>query len=97
MVHCTLSKGKTGSVVRHRTVDEIWYILEGEGEVWRKYEEQEEVIKAETGVCLTIPQGTKFQFRNIGDEPLRFIIVTMPPWPGDDEAVEVNNFWKIDI
>jgi mannose-6-phosphate isomerase-like protein (cupin superfamily) len=30
----------------------------------------------------------------VGEEPLMFIIVTMPPWPGDQEAVRVDDHWK---
>ena len=26
----------TSSPVAHRSVEELWYILEGQGEVWRK-------------------------------------------------------------
>ena len=37
--------------------------------------------------------GTHFQFRTLGDEPLTIVGVTMPPWPGEDEAVEVNGMW----
>jgi len=37
-------------------------------------------------VGLTIPVRTRFQFRNTGETPLRFVIVTLPPWPGQDEA-----------
>ena len=30
-------------------------------------------------VCLDIPTGTHFQFRSASDEPLCFVIATMPP------------------
>jgi len=93
MCHCTLPVGKTSRAVKHKTVEEIWYFLEGTGEVWRKQDGHEEVIKVGPGVSLTIPLGTYFQFRNIGKEPLRFIIVTMPPWPGPAEAERVENYW----
>jgi mannose-6-phosphate isomerase-like protein (cupin superfamily) len=46
------------------------------------------------GVCLTIPLGTRFQFRSVGDSALSAIGVTMPPWPGDGEAVEVRGPWQ---
>jgi mannose-6-phosphate isomerase-like protein (cupin superfamily) len=45
------------------------------------------------GSCLTIPVGTRFQFRTRGTEPLSAVAVTMPPWPGDGEAVEVQGGW----
>lgn len=42
---------------------------------------------------MTIPLGTQFQFRSFGDEPVSFILVTMPPWPGADEVYEVSGRW----
>jgi mannose-6-phosphate isomerase-like protein (cupin superfamily) len=48
-------------------------------------------------VSITIPTGAKFQFRNDGDEPLEAIGVTMPPWPGADEAIEVEGVWQPDL
>ena len=94
-VHCTLPAGGVSLAVTHKTVEEIWYFVGGHGEVWRKKEKQEEVLEVGPGMCLTIPLGTHFQFRNKGSEPLEFLIVTMPPWPGKDEAVRVEDHWKI--
>jgi mannose-6-phosphate isomerase-like protein (cupin superfamily) len=92
---CILPVGKTSKAVCHKTIDEFWFFLEGEGEVWRKLDQEEEVVNVSAGVCLTIPVGTYFQFRNTGNQPLKFIIVTMPPWPGMDESSEVNDYWDI--
>jgi mannose-6-phosphate isomerase-like protein (cupin superfamily) len=62
--------------------------------MWRKSDEQEETIRMEPGVCLTIPCGTRFQFRSLRPGPLRAVAITMPPWPGEDEAVFVEGIWK---
>ncbi|MBT4907001.1 MAG: cupin domain-containing protein [Rhodospirillaceae bacterium] len=94
--HCTLPPGAISLAVRHRTVEEIWYVLSGDGEVWRSFEGAEEVTHVTTGTALTIPLGTHFQFRSVGDEPLRFVLSTMPPWPGEDEAVRVDDHWPAD-
>jgi mannose-6-phosphate isomerase-like protein (cupin superfamily) len=77
----------------HRTIDEVWYVLSGHAEIWRKLGDREEVIEAGPGTSLTIPVGTHFQFRTSGDEPFRFIMMTMPPWPGDEEAIRVPDYW----
>ena len=92
--HFELAPGRTSSAVGHRTVEEIWFFLAGRGEVWRKNEEQEETVAVEAGVCITIPLGTEFQFRCLGSEPLAFVAVTMPPWPGEDEAYRVEGKWQ---
>jgi mannose-6-phosphate isomerase-like protein (cupin superfamily) len=44
----------------------------------------------QAGLCLTLPVGTRFQFRSFGHEPLSVLGVTMPRWPGPDEAFKLN-------
>lgn len=95
LAHFTLPPGHTSIAVTHRTVEEIWYFLSGRGEMWRKRDGQQEiVVPVETGVCVTIPLGTHFQFRSIGDHSLAAVGVTMPPWPGKGEAIVVQGKWK---
>src|SRR5438309_4198551 len=71
VVHCTLPPRRTSRAVRHRTVEEIWYVLGGRGQVWRRQGTREEVVDVEPGVALTIPLGVYFQFRTVGSEPVR--------------------------
>ena len=94
MAHFQLAPGHTSSAVTHRTVEEIWFFLSGRGEMWLKQEGREEVVLLERDVCLTIPLGTDFQFRSFGVEPLAAVSITMPPWPGEGEAVVVRGKWK---
>jgi len=93
LAHFSLAPGHTSTAIVHRTVEEIWYFLSGRGEMWRKQDRREEVVSVEAGVCVTIPLGTHFQFRSIGNEPLTALATTMPPWPGDGEAVVVPGPW----
>jgi mannose-6-phosphate isomerase-like protein (cupin superfamily) len=93
LAHCTLAPGAASLAVRHKTIEEIWYFLEGEGDVWRKLGDREEVVAATPGTSVVIPTGAHFQFRNTGAGPLVFILATMPPWPGMDEAVRVDGHW----
>lgn len=93
LAHFELPPGKTSIAVAHRTVEEIWFFLNGRGEMWRKLDDHEEVVPVGPGVCLTIPLGTHFQFRSFGYEPLAAIGVAMPPWPGEGEAYEVEGKW----
>jgi mannose-6-phosphate isomerase-like protein (cupin superfamily) len=93
MAHFELGAGRVSRAVTHRTVEEIWYVLGGRGEMWRRQGERAEVVPLEAGVCLTIPLGTDFQFRSLGPGPLAAVAVTMPPWPGPDEAVPVPGWW----
>ena len=93
LAHFELAPGQTSTAVAHRTVEEIWFFLSGRGEMWRKQNGREEIVPVDPGVCLTIPLGTHFQFRSFGYGPLAAIGATMPPWPGEGEAVLVEGKW----
>ncbi|HZU16783.1 MAG TPA: cupin domain-containing protein [Candidatus Dormibacteraeota bacterium] len=90
LVEVRLPAGDTSLPVRHRTVEEIWYFLAGRGRVWRRPPEGEGTVEeVGPGSVLTIPTGWIFQFQ-AGDEDLRFLCYTSPPWPGDEEAERVD-------
>ena len=93
MAHFELAPRQTSTAVTHRSVEEIWFVLSGRGEMWRRQGEHEEIVTLEAGVCLTIPRGTHFQFRALGELPLAAVGVTMPPWPGEGEAIVVPGPW----
>jgi mannose-6-phosphate isomerase-like protein (cupin superfamily) len=96
MAHFELAPGRTSKAVTHRTVEEIWFVLSGAGEMWRKQGVREEIVPLQSGVCLTIPLGTHFQFRASAAEPLAAVGVTMPPWPGEGEAMPVQGKWAVE-
>jgi mannose-6-phosphate isomerase-like protein (cupin superfamily) len=93
MAHFALGPGRVSRAVTHRTVEEIWYVLGGRGEMWRRQGDREEIVPLEAGVCLTIPLGTHFQFRSLGPGELTAVAITMPPWSGMDEALPVAGAW----
>src|SRR3954451_1269559 len=93
IAHFELGPGEISIAVAHRTIEEIWYFLTGRGQMWRKRDEEEEVVDVSADLCLTIPVGTHFQFRSFGYEPLAAIGATMPPWPGQGEAIPVSGVW----
>lgn len=94
MAHFHLPPGQVAKAVTHRTVEEIWFVVAGRGEMWRKQGDREEVIALEPGVSLTIPLGTHFQFRAGENDGVSAVGVTMPSWPGPDEAVFVEGLWR---
>jgi mannose-6-phosphate isomerase-like protein (cupin superfamily) len=55
----------------------------------------EEITALRPGLCLTIPLGTHFQFRAAPDQALAVVAITMPPWPGEGEAVAVTGPWPV--
>ncbi len=117
MVEVVLPAGQVSRPVYHRTVEELWYILEGRGQVWRCPPDADTDAAADAntdaaagpapggahsgefapgfaphpvqpGDALTIPTGWRFQFSADRDAsvPLRFLCITLPPWPGPAEA-----------
>ena len=95
--HFELPAGAVSRAVAHRTVEEIWWVLSGRGRIWRRSGETEHVVDAAPGLCLTIPLGTHFQFRAEPQAPFAFLAVTMPPWPGGDEAFPVIGPWRATV
>jgi mannose-6-phosphate isomerase-like protein (cupin superfamily) len=93
MAHFRLAPGSVSRAVRHVSVEELWYFVAGRGRMWRKDDGEEAIIDVHPGMSLDIPVGTAFQFRTDGDEPLEAVGVTMPPWPGAQEAVFVDGTW----
>ena len=93
LAHFELPAGTVSHAVTHRTVEELWYVVAGHGALWRRAETQESVEALAPGVAATIPLGTTFQFRAEDGAPLAFVAVTMPPWPGMEEAVAVEGPW----
>ena len=94
MGHFRLDPGQTSKPVAHRSVEELWYVLSGRGDIWRRQAGREEVTPLQPGDCLSIPLGTAFQFRCTGSAPFNAVAVTMPPWPGDGEAYAVDGPWQ---
>jgi mannose-6-phosphate isomerase-like protein (cupin superfamily) len=90
LVEVRLPAGQTSLPVRHRTVEEIWYFLAGEGRVWRRPPGGGGVIDAvRPGRPVVIPTGWAFQFQAGPGADLRFLCYTSPPWPGAEEAEPV--------
>jgi mannose-6-phosphate isomerase-like protein (cupin superfamily) len=93
MAHFKLHPGQVSEAIMHRTVEEIWYITAGQGEMWCGFDDVEEVTSLHAGVSIALPVGVRFQFRCEGDVALEAVGVTMPPWPGEAEAVFVEGKW----
>src|SRR5262245_53167823 len=71
-----LAPGGVSRPIAHRSVEEIWYVLQGRGKVWRSPPDT---------------RLTPIEFSADADGELRFLCYTSPPWPGPDEAVPVES------
>ncbi len=94
LVEVTLPAGQVSRPVWHRQVEEVWYVVEGHGQVWRcppgAEPETFPALPVAAGDALAIPPQWRFQFSAAADEALRFLCFTVPPWPGADEAQPVT-------
>ena len=88
LVEVRLAAGAVSRPVRHRTVEEIWYVSAGEGRVWRcpPGSDVGETVQVQPGDALRIPTGWAFQFAAGVAAELRFACFTSPRWPGPGEA-----------
>ncbi len=93
MIHSTVPPGQVNRATVHATVNEFWHILSGRGEIWRRNDGGEEITALTPGISIDIPVGTAFQYRCTGEEPLQFLCVARPPWPGEAEATEIDGPW----
>jgi mannose-6-phosphate isomerase-like protein (cupin superfamily) len=95
LAHGTLPAGRISQAIRHRTVEEIWYALGGAAEIWRRLGGEESLDLVSGGQSLALPPGCESQVRTVGAEPFTFIMCTLPPWPGEDEAISVTGKWEV--
>jgi mannose-6-phosphate isomerase-like protein (cupin superfamily) len=94
MIHATVPPGQVNRATVHATVSEFWHVLSGEGQIWRRDGSDEETTALREGVSIDIPVGTAFQYRCTGAEPLQFLCISMPRWPGDNEATVIEGPWE---
>jgi mannose-6-phosphate isomerase-like protein (cupin superfamily) len=92
LAHCVLPPNSVTSPVRHRQVQELWYVLGGTGQLWRRAGDVEKVVDLKPGLSITIEPECPFQFRSSGEE-LQLLLATLPPWPGKDEAIPSDGPW----
>lgn len=91
MAHFRLAGPVPSLPKQHREVEELWFFVGGRGEMCVG----DDVVEVHPGVSLRIPPRTRFQFRCLGEAALEAVAVTMPPWPGPDEALHADPFWPV--
>jgi mannose-6-phosphate isomerase-like protein (cupin superfamily) len=96
MIHSTVPPGQINRATVHATTSEFWHVLSGRGRIWRRDATGENTTVLEPGVSIDFPVGTAFQYRCDGPEPLTFICVGMPRWPGASEATIIEGPWEPD-
>ncbi|GAB2736852.1 cupin domain-containing protein [Kitasatospora kifunensis] len=96
MARFELAAGAVSRAVSHATVQEIWHVVGGSGQLWRRQGEREEITPLRVGTTVSIPLGTTFQFR--ADQPgsaegaaaLVILAATVPAWPGTETEARLE-------
>lgn len=70
MAHFQLAPGRASAAVDHRTVDEIWYVLTGRGEMWRRQDGREETVPLEPDDYLDAHPTTAILVVEVADTTL---------------------------
>ena len=82
LAHATVASGET-STPHALTTSEVYYILQGEGEMHIGGE----VATVKPGDAIYIPPQARQYIENIGTEPLIFLCIVDPAWQARDEIV----------
>ena len=71
--------GNTSNPHTHDDAEEIFYVISGHGRI--RVGEEEEAIGP--GSCIFVPVGNEHQLINTGDETLKVVAATAPPFELD--------------
>ena len=83
VAHAGLPLGATSLPHRLKTSSEVYFILEGEGEM----SIDSEKAKVITGQAILIPPGSWQHIRNTGNVDLKFLCIVHPVWRAEDEEL----------
>ena len=80
LAEATIEAGESTTRHYHRVSEEIYYLVEGTGEM----ELDGEVREVGPGDAILIPPGAWHTIRATGDGPVRLLCGCAPPWSADD-------------
>lgn len=83
LAEATLPVGGKTECHLHRTVEEVYYFLEGRGRILVG----DECLDVEPGMSVLHRPGVRHQTWNTGDVPLVFLCVCAPPYEHDDTDI----------
>ena len=91
-----LGPGAVARAVHHPRVEEVWFVLSGHGQLWRRHalSDQGAFSDLVPSRSLVLTRGTTFQWRCDGVEPLRIVGTTSPAWQGPQDAQAVDGPWE---
>lgn len=80
LAEATVPAGLSTDAHYHRTSEEIYHFVSGEGRM--RLDDNEQPVRA--GDTVVIPPGTPHKLRNTGAEPLKLLCCCAPPYSHED-------------
>jgi mannose-6-phosphate isomerase-like protein (cupin superfamily) len=86
LAEATLPPGAATEPHHHPKAEEIYYLLEGEGEM--KMEQDTRLVGP--GDAVAIPPGARHTIRNVGQTPLVFLCCCAPAYEHEDTVMATD-------
>lgn len=83
LAHATIDVGAGTRRHYHRSSEELYHVLAGEGAIRLDHE----TLALKTGDTILIRPGTPHSLRNTGNEPLQLLCCCSPPYTHEDTVV----------
>jgi mannose-6-phosphate isomerase-like protein (cupin superfamily) len=95
IVHARALPGKPSKPAILTGCGEFFYILDGEGELWRNSGAIADLTRLVPQRCAELPPGISYQYRAIGG-PMEFLVCTAPRWRRENWAEAQTRCWADD-
>lgn len=83
LTHAVCRAGEVAPTHDLPELDEAYFVLAGEGQIWRSLHGREAITRMRPGRAVWMPAGTQFQYRANQTTSLVFLVVVMPPWKSE--------------
>jgi mannose-6-phosphate isomerase-like protein (cupin superfamily) len=95
LAHARIVSRQPSRSARLVGVGELFYVLSGEGELWRRTGGLSDVSQLVPRRCVSLPPGIDYQYRVSGGT-LDFIVLTAPRWKPDNWTDGETSHWNDD-
>jgi len=94
LTHAVCRTGEVAPTHLLPELDEAYYVLAGEGEIWRSAAKREAVTALRPGRWVQMPAGTRFQYRANRGSSLVFLVVVLPRWRPELFHIVEDGPWR---
>jgi mannose-6-phosphate isomerase-like protein (cupin superfamily) len=94
IAHATAIPDQIAGSARVQGLAELFYVIEGRGQLWRASGNVETVTELEPGVCVTITPGIEYQFRATRHPMTSLVATTARFDPGENWLQGERRYWN---